>query len=91
MEHDHKNSLHRVKTIIGHMQGIERMLQADEYCVDIIKQIQAVQSSLNKVAIAILDQHLNSCLINAVRGDDPDERQRVLKEIIELYETTRKV
>lgn len=90
MAHDHKTSIHRVKTIIGHMQGVERMLEADDYCVDIIRQIQAVQSSLNKLSTAILDQHLNSCLITAIQGDDPQERQQKLREIVELYETAKK-
>ena len=72
--------LERLKTIEGHIRGIEKMVEADQYCIDIIRQIQAVQSALNKVNSTILDNHLNSCLITAVRGDDPSERERVLKK-----------
>jgi DNA-binding FrmR family transcriptional regulator len=53
----------------------------------VIRQIQAVQAALNKVSSQILEGHLNSCLITAVRGDDPDERERVLKEVSEVFET----
>lgn len=81
-----QNALERLKTIEGHIKGIEKMVESEQYCIDVIRQIQAVQSALNKVNAIILDNHLNSCLITAVRGDDPDERERVLKEIAEVYE-----
>ncbi len=87
----HANALRRLKTIEGHIRGIERMVEDGEYCIDIIHQIQAVQSALNKVSTIILDEHLNSCLITAVRGDDPDERERVLQEITEVFGATTKV
>ena len=86
-----QSSLERLKTIEGHIRGIEKMVEADQYCIDIIRQIQAVQAALNKVNSTILDNHLNSCLITAVRGDDPAERERVLKEIAEIYEAAAKV
>jgi DNA-binding FrmR family transcriptional regulator len=86
-----QNALDRLKTIEGHIKGIEKMVESEQYCIDVIRQIQAVQSALNKVNAMILDNHLNSCLITAVRGDDPDERERVLKEIAEVYETATRV
>ena len=67
------------------------MVEDGTYCIDVIRQIQAVQAALNKVSSEILDQHLNSCLITAVRGDDPAERERVLKEISGIFETSSKV
>jgi DNA-binding FrmR family transcriptional regulator len=85
----HSEALVRLKTIEGHIRGIERMVEEDQYCIDVIKQIQAVQSALNKTSNLILDGHLNSCLITAVRGDDPDEREMKLKEISELFGNTR--
>ena len=89
MKHD--TSLVRLKTIEGHIRGIEKMVAEEAYCIDIIRQIQAVQSALNKVSSLILDEHLNSCLITAVRGEDPKERERVLGEIISIFEATSKV
>jgi DNA-binding FrmR family transcriptional regulator len=67
------------------------MLENDQYCIDIISQIQAVQAALNKISINLLDGHLNSCLLTAIQGDDPEERTRVLKEITEVFETANKV
>jgi DNA-binding FrmR family transcriptional regulator len=82
----HANAAQRLKTVEGHIRGIQRMLDEDAYCIDVIRQIQAVQAALNKISAQILDEHLNSCLITAVRGEDPDERERVLREISSVFE-----
>lgn len=89
--HDHTENIKRLKTTEGHLRGIQRMLENGAYCIDVIRQIQAVQGSLNKISTRILDQHLNSCLITAVRGEDPAERERVLKEIADVFEAATKV
>ena len=83
--------LTRLKTVEGHLRGIERMVEDDTYCIDIIRQIQAVQSALNKVSSMVLEGHLNSCLITAVRGENPDERERVLKEIADEFDAANKI
>lgn len=88
--HDHTQTLKRLKTIEGHIRGIQRMLEEDQYCIDVIRQIHAVQAALNKVNRQILDQHLNTCVIAAVRGDDPGERERILQEITDVYEAAMK-
>jgi DNA-binding FrmR family transcriptional regulator len=81
----------RLKTIEGHMRGVIRMVEQDEYCIDVIRQIQAIQAALNKVSGGILENHLNSCVTTAIQGDDPGERERVLKEITEVFATATKV
>jgi DNA-binding FrmR family transcriptional regulator len=63
----------------------------DAYCIDIIKQIQAVQAALNKVNDLILENHLNTCVIEAVRGDNQTERERVLGEIVDVFEMAQKI
>ena len=67
------------------------MVEDDSYCIDVIRQIQAVESALNKVSAQILESHLNSCVITAIQGDDQSERERVLKEITEVFEMSTKV
>ncbi len=86
-----ENSLRRLKTIEGHLRGVIRMLEQDAYCIDVIRQIQAVESALNKVSTQILEDHLNSCVTTAIRGDNARERERVLKEITEVFEMSSKV
>ena len=91
MKHDHRDNIQRLKIVEGHIRGIQRMLEDDKYCIDIISQIQAVQAALNKISANLLDTHLNSCVITAIEGEDPTERTQVLNEIIEVFETANKV
>lgn len=87
----HENALKRLKTIEGHLRGIQRMVDGEVYCVDVIRQIQAVQAALSKVSTLILEEHLNSCVTTAIRGEDPEERERVLKEISGVFDAATKV
>ena len=85
------DTLRRLKSVEGHVRGVEKMIEEGAYCIDVIGQIQAIQSALNKVKAQILDDHLHHCVITAVRGEDPDERERVLAEISDVFETATKV
>ncbi|GAB4533564.1 MAG: metal-sensitive transcriptional regulator [Anaerolineales bacterium] len=85
------STLKRLKTIEGHIRGIERMVEDDAYCIDIIRQINAVQAALNKVSTQILESHLHSCVTTAIRGEDANERERVLKEIVDVFEASFRV
>ena len=89
MEND--KTLRRLKTIEGHLRGIIRMVEEDAYCIDVIRQIQAVDAALNKVSTQILENHLNSCVITAIKGNNAKEREKVLKEITEVFEMSAKV
>lgn len=91
MESSKPEALKRMKSIIGHLHGVERMLEQDDYCIDVIKQIQAVQAALNKVSTLLLDGHLHSCVTTAIQGEDRAERERVLKEISQVFDTATKV
>jgi DNA-binding FrmR family transcriptional regulator len=86
-----ENALKRLRITEGHLKGIVHMVEEDAYCIDIIRQIQAVQAALNKVGTQILENHLNSCVTTAIRGEDPAERERVMKEITDVFETATKV
>src|SRR5512138_3732915 len=86
-----ENTLRRLKTVEGHLRGVIRMVEQDAYCIDVIRQIQAVEAALNKVSSRILEDHLNSCVITAIQGNDKKERERVLKEITEVFEMSTKV
>ncbi len=88
---DNQEIIRRLKTAEGHLRGIQRMLEDGAYCIDVIRQVQAVQAALSKVNTEILDRHLNSCLITAVRGDDPAERERVLRELTDVFGASNKV
>ncbi|MDH5507318.1 MAG: metal-sensitive transcriptional regulator [Anaerolineae bacterium] len=86
-----EDAVKRLKNIEGHIRGVVRMVDEGAYCIDVIRQIQAVQAALNKVSKIVLEDHMNSCLITAVRGEEPSERERVLQEIAEVFEAATKV
>lgn len=86
-----KQILRRLQSIEGHIRGVERMVDEDVYCIEIMKQINAVQAALSKANQLILENHLNTCVTSAVRGDDPAERERVLHEITGVFEMSSKV
>lgn len=80
----------RLASAAGHLKGIERMVEEDTYCIDVIKQIQAVQAALTKVSTMMLDNHLHTCVTTAIQGDDPVERERMLQEVTSVFEVTSK-
>lgn len=80
----------RLSSAAGHLKGIERMVDEDAYCIDVIQQLQAVQVALSKVSEIMLDNHLRSCVTTAIRGDDPAERERVLQEVTAVFKAKNK-
>ena len=81
-----KSATRRIASAAGHLKGIERMLNDGTYCIDVIKQIQAVQAALDKVSTLILDNHLHTCVAKAIQGDDPADREQVLSEITSVFQ-----
>ncbi len=84
-----KQLLNRARSIQGHMGAVVRMLEEDAYCVDVIKQTQAVQAAINKLNALILERHLNACVTTAIRSRDSKERERVINELLDVFETKK--
>ena len=83
--------INRLKSIEGHVRGLQRMVDEDAYCIDILNQNLAVQRALEKVNSLILERHLQTCVTTAIKGDDPVERERVIAEIMSVFEAKVKV
>jgi CsoR family transcriptional regulator, copper-sensing transcriptional repressor len=77
--------LNRLKSIEGHIRGIQRMVEEDQYCVDILNQTSAISKALEKVDVMILENHLQTCVTTAIRSEDPRERERLLRELLMLF------
>ena len=86
-----KDVTNRLKSIEGHVRGIQRMVDEDVYCMDILKQVKAVQQALERVSALTLENHLNTCVTTAVRSADEDEKDRVFDEIMEVFKATGKL
>ena len=91
MDDETRAVLNRLKSIEGHVRGIQRMLEEGDYCIDIVSQVLAVQCALQKVNSIILDRHMRTCVTTAIRGDDLAERERVIKEIMGVFEAVGKL
>ncbi len=72
--------LHRIE---GQVRGIERMVEDDRYCIDILTQISAVTTALESLAFKILDSHVNHCVAGALASGDPEEAQRKSQELLD--------
>ena len=90
MDEETKQISNRLKSIEGHVRGVTKMVENDAYCIDVVNQINAIQSALQKVSTMILDRHLHTCVTTAIRGDDSDERERVIGEIMDVFSAKSK-
>ena len=81
----------RALSIQGHVGAVARMIDEDAYCIDIIKQTQAVQKAIDKLNALLLERHLGSCVTTAIRSNSPKERERVINELLDVFETTSKL
>lgn len=83
-------TIRRLQIIDGHVRAVQRMIETDAYCIDVIRQISAIQSALARASQVILEEHLSHCVTEAVRGDDAGRREKVLREIAEVFEQAGK-
>jgi DNA-binding FrmR family transcriptional regulator len=71
--------LTRLRKIEGQVRGLQRLVDEDTYCIDILTQIASVNAALKKVALGLVDQHLRHCVLDAAETD-PDDGQLKLAE-----------
>jgi CsoR family transcriptional regulator, copper-sensing transcriptional repressor len=84
MKEEHKrNALVRLKTVRGHLDGVIAMVETDRYCPDVMKQVSALQASLERVNRIVLQNHLETCVADAVR------EHRAAEIVDELMETMK--
>jgi DNA-binding FrmR family transcriptional regulator len=79
--------LKRLNFIDGHLAGIRRMVEADKYCVDVLKQTYAVRRAIEKMDAIMLDGHLHTCVVEGIREG---REEAVLSELSDLYEMAGK-
>ncbi|OGY18042.1 MAG: hypothetical protein A2784_05010 [Candidatus Chisholmbacteria bacterium RIFCSPHIGHO2_01_FULL_48_12] len=75
----------RLATIIGHLRGVQKMAQEGRYCIDVIKQIEAVEAALAKTKEVVLAGHLDNCVREAIRGKDEMTLRKVMKELLAVF------
>jgi DNA-binding FrmR family transcriptional regulator len=74
----------RLRRIEGQVRGVQRMVEADTYCIDILTQITAINGALNKVAVALLEDHLAHCVADSITsGQDGDAKVKEAAQAVE--------
>ncbi len=78
-------TLGRLRRIEGQVQGIQRMVEEEKYCVDILLQLTAVQGAVEQVQKLVLGQHIESCVSDAIRSGNARDRQKKVDELLEVF------
>ncbi len=87
LPHEKKEALNRIRTVIGHVKGIEKMIEDERYCIDILKQIAAVQSSLSKLANLLTKDHMRVCVSEAIKEGKGEAK---IDELVEVLKYLRR-
>jgi DNA-binding FrmR family transcriptional regulator len=82
---DKQQILERLKKIEGQVRGLQRMVEEDRYCVDVLVQVAAVKAALNKVGLALMEGHARGCMQAAVRRGEGDEAVSELMDVLERF------
>lgn len=83
---DKDNYQKRLRRIEGQVRGLQRMVDEDTYCIDILTQVSAITKALQSVAVGLLDQHVRHCVSDAARGDDAEHADNMVTEATRAIE-----
>jgi len=87
---DHADNLVALRRIEGQVRGVQRMIEDQKYCIDILTQIYAIKGALSRVEQKILEKHLKNCVTDAVKGASEKEKQQKMDEILKLIHQARR-
>lgn len=82
---DKQALLDRLKKIEGQVRGLQRMIEEDRYCVDVLVQVAAVKAAMNKVGLSLLEGHARGCMQAATRRGEGDQAVGELMEVLERF------
>jgi len=85
-----EEALNRLRTIEGHIRGVARMVEEQAYCIDILHQTIAIQRAIDKLNQDVLEGHLQTCVTKAVQGQNDQDRERVIRELLDVFAASGK-
>ncbi len=91
MQADEQAILNRLRRIEGQVRGLQRMVEDDAYCIDILTQVAAVRTALEQVALRVLDGHVRGCVAGAVGSNGGDAGEEKIDELMAAVERFAKV
>ena len=80
-----QQALGRLRRIVGQIQGVQRMVEEEEYCVDILVQISAVQGALGQVSKILMTRHIQTCVQDSLRAGSERERSQKIDELVRVF------
>jgi CsoR family transcriptional regulator, copper-sensing transcriptional repressor len=82
---ENKNAvLKRLRRIEGQVRGVEKMVDENRYCIDVVTQVTAIQAALDKVALELLSDHAANCVIDAPEGEQADRTEELMAAVKRL-------
>tara|TARA_R110002073_G_scaffold149534_11_gene303320 strand:- start:22938 stop:23225 length:288 start_codon:yes stop_codon:yes gene_type:complete len=84
-EDDKKKLTNRLRRVVGQVDAVGRMIENDQYCVDIMMQLSAATGALGKVGEIVLENHLKTCVAEVLEGGESTDREKKLEELISLF------
>ena len=82
MKKDNKSLINRLKRIEGQIRGLQKMVEEDKYCIDIITQTSAIRNALKGVEDVLLESHLSSCVVSQIKSG---KQKKAVEEILKVY------
>ena len=95
VEHEHgylghkEDHLKRLRRIEGQARGLQRMVEEEQYCIDILTQVSAMTSALHSFSIQLLEEHMNHCVVDAARAGDAEAREKVTEAVAAINRLVR--
>ena len=84
------NATRRLARIEGQVRGISKMVDEDRYCIDIVRQVQAIKAALGSLETLLVDDHLENCVDSALTGNDIEARREKVEELVAVLTGRRK-
>lgn len=80
-----KSAINHLSRVKGQIEGIIKMIEKDDYCVDIMNQCRAIRGGVYRVEEQLLEAHLKACVVQAIRSEDERDSEEVIREILDMY------
>lgn len=84
-----KRALHRAKILVGQLHGLEKMIESEDYCMDIITQSLAIQKSLGSLNKLLVENHLTTHVSHMMHSKNKEENEKAVEEMLKIFEITQ--
>jgi DNA-binding FrmR family transcriptional regulator len=85
IESEKEKLINRLKRVEGQVRGIQKMIEEDRYCIDVLVQLSAIQAALKKVGFNLMEHHTKSCVVSAIKEGHGDHHIEELMKVIQQY------